>query len=138
MIGKNIFTCSFSRKDMSITMASKSSVKVGGEDVQIDPNLLFQRLAALSNGEDAKKDIFSFELCSFPASLFESALLPRLAHKAALAEHLWTLLSDQNVKDTKFELSEEFIRFVIDGGALLHKLTWLKNVSYNSLCSLYT
>ena len=50
---KNIYTYSFSRKDMIITIASKSSVKVEGEDVQIDPNLIFQRLAALCNGEDA-------------------------------------------------------------------------------------
>ena len=85
-----------------------------------------------------RRIFFSFELCSFPTSLFELALLPRLANKAALAEHLWTLLSDQNVKDTKFELSDELIKFVIDGGALLHKLIWPKNVSYNALCSLYT
>ena len=133
----NIYTYSFKRKDISVTMASKTSVKVGVEDIQIDPILLFQRLAALSNGDDNKKDIFSFELCSFPASLFESPLLPRLANKAALADHLWTLITEHNNHDSLFQMNQDNLKYVIDGGSLLHKIFWPKNASYSSICSLY-
>ena len=136
--GENVYTCSFKRKDVSVTMASKVSVKVGGKDIQIDPNLLFQRLATLSNVEDDKKYVFSFELCSFPASLFQSQSLPRLANKAALADHLWTLLTELNDQESVFELNEDHLKFVVDGGALLHKIPWPKNKSYTDLCLLYS
>ena len=45
---------SFKRKDQAITLACKSSIKVDGELVQVDPQLLLQRLtlAGKSNLEE--------------------------------------------------------------------------------------
>ena len=47
MVGATAADFSFKRKDQAVTMASKSAVKVGGEVVQVDPQLLFQRATAL-------------------------------------------------------------------------------------------
>ena len=132
--GQLVYSYSFTKKGMPITMASKSSVNTGKNIVEIDPNLLLQRLAALSQQEVDKKDIFSYELCSFPASLFVSSVLPRLANKATLADYLWTLLENDD-HNTCFD--DQHVHFVIDGGALLHKLLWPKEETYSCLCILY-
>ena len=73
MVGATAADFSFKRKDQAVTMASKSAVKVGGEVVQVDPQLLFQRLtiAGKSNLEEA----MTYELCTFPPALFENCCM---------------------------------------------------------------
>ena len=46
MDGKSIQDYTFRRKHQVVTMASKQTVNIDKEQVQIDPNLLFQRLAS--------------------------------------------------------------------------------------------
>ena len=36
----------FKRNDQAITLDTKSSIKIGGDEVQVDPQLIFQRLIA--------------------------------------------------------------------------------------------
>ena len=78
---------------------------------------------------DDKKDIFSFELCSFPASIFKLPYCRNWLIKQHLADYLWTLLTEVNNKDTEFEMSEDHIEIVIDADALLHKSHRPKNES---------
>ena len=134
LVGENVYSFSFKRKDTAITMATKVSMRTEKDEVQLDPNLLFQRLVALSVDESDKRDMFSHELCSFSASLFESPVLPRLPNKAVLADYLWNLMNDNNLI---VDLSLESHSFVIDGGALLHKIPWPTGKTYNDLCLLY-
>ena len=47
MVGQDVFSYSFTRKDMVTTMKSKSSVEIDAELVHVDPMLLFQRLILL-------------------------------------------------------------------------------------------
>ena len=58
MVGQQVYQYSYTRKTLSITMASKSGIKIREEIIQIDPNLLFQRLATISQQEHENKDIF--------------------------------------------------------------------------------
>ena len=44
MVSANVSEFSFKRKDQAITLATKASVKVDGESIQVDTQLLFQRL----------------------------------------------------------------------------------------------
>ncbi len=44
MEGKTSDENTFRRKDQVVTLGTKSSVKIDGEEVQVDPQLLFQRL----------------------------------------------------------------------------------------------
>ena len=44
MKGQSVVEYTFRRKNQAITMDIKSSVKIDGNTVQIDPQLLFQRL----------------------------------------------------------------------------------------------
>ena len=57
------------RSDQVTTLQSKSSVRVSGQPIHVDPELLFQRLIVASNAIDDRRAIFRFELCSYPSAL---------------------------------------------------------------------
>ena len=52
----------FERSDQVTTHQSKSSVRVDGQPIHVDPELLFQRLIVTSNAIDERKALFRFEL----------------------------------------------------------------------------
>ena len=82
MVGETVEKFSFKRKDQVVTLASKSALKIDGEAVHVDPQLLFQRLtlAGKSNLEEA----MTYELCTYPPALFESPDLMNEPQKANL------------------------------------------------------
>ena len=121
---------SFKRKDQAVTLASKGSLKVDGESIQVDTQLLFQRLvlAAKTNLENA----LEYELCTVPKALFEAPELLHEAQKSTLADAIWTMTGkkDGNVgKD---------VLYVLDGGALLHRLPWIRGRSFASILQSYS
>ena len=65
-------------------------------------------------------EVFRYELCSIPPSLFESNGLPRPANKPLLADAIWKLLDNETV------VPQGNMQFVLDGGALLQGLPWSK------------
>ncbi|KXJ07029.1 hypothetical protein AC249_AIPGENE22875 [Exaiptasia diaphana] len=62
----------FKRSEQAITLNSRNTVKIGKEDVQIDPQLLFQRLVLACDTADDMESMFKYELCTYPSSLFEA------------------------------------------------------------------
>ena len=55
------------KKDQVKTLGAKKSVKVDGSPVTIDPQLLFQRfITAVNPTYEDKKELFRYEICSFP------------------------------------------------------------------------
>ena len=44
MVGEKLSNYSFKKKDQAVTMATKGAVKVDGESIQVDTQLLFQQL----------------------------------------------------------------------------------------------
>ena len=44
---------SFKKKDQAVTMGSKNDVKVDGDIVQFEPNILFQKLAVAAEWTDS-------------------------------------------------------------------------------------
>ena len=76
-----IFTHFFKRKDIAVTMATASKVKVGDDRV-IDPALLFQRFLIVSETTDCVEkiaDVMEYKLCPYPFALFET---PHVLRKA--------------------------------------------------------
>ena len=68
------------------TLADDSTVKVA-QDRTIDPALLFQQFLIMSKtGQFSLEDVMSYELCSFPAALFEGKDIFRKANKPKLAQ----------------------------------------------------
>ena len=107
-----------------------ASVKGGlfgfdGEDVQVDPQLLFQRLtlAGKNNLEDALK----YELSTYPPALFESSDCLNEPQKSNFADAIWAINTHQEAFVPKNA------KYVLDGGALLHRIPWTNGSSYRSI-----
>ena len=132
MVDKPVLTYSFKKKDQVTNMASSDAIKVREEEVVIDPQLLFQRLVTAGVRNENLQDIFEYELCSFPPSLFENKTTPRLAHKASLADALWKLMPPA------MSMPTEDIQYVLDGGALLHRIPWSRGSTYDDICQQYS
>ena len=64
-------------------------------------------------------------------SLFETSGLPRPSNKHVLADYLWSCSnhSEVNLPDDVY--------FVIDGGDLIHSLSWSRGVTYNQVVKSY-
>jgi hypothetical protein len=115
MAGQPVNTYSFKRKDQAITLALVSSVKIDGVKVYVDPQLLFQRLVFACNSLDDLQGVFKYELCSYPAALFDSPSTLRQPQKATLGDALWGKVSEQAKSGPNGH-----VKYVLDGGALLH------------------
>ena len=134
MDGKTPAEYTFIRKNQAVTLGTKSSVKIDGDQIQIDPQLLFQRLITVVQSSDDLKSAFKYELCSYPSALFDSSLLLREADKPALADAIWNLCK----LDVPAEISDNGIQYVLDGGALLLCIPWSCGSTYRDICHQYT
>ena len=105
-------------------------VKIDKEKVNVDPLLLFSRLVVLVEREEGMKRYFRYELTSIPTSLFENGMM-RKASKSNLERSIKQDASPNS--PTTNELSH-----VLDGGALLHKVKWLPNSTYQSILNQYS
>ena len=73
MAGKSTDEFTFRKATQAVTLESRSTVKIKGEHVNIDPQLLFQRLLTVRERCDDVTSLFQYKLCTYPAALFESS-----------------------------------------------------------------
>ena len=133
MAGRNVEDYTFIKANQAVTLGSRSSIKIKNEFVQVDPQLLFQRLVAVGKERtDDLPSLFSYELCSYPSAMFESSCLPLQANKPALADAIWKVFKHEESRPIGQ------VHYVLDGGALLHRLPWPRATTYNNICKLYT
>ncbi len=81
MEGKTVGKYVFKRVNQAITLNCNSTVKIDGDVIRIDPQLLFQQLTLVAKSSESLEDVFRFELCSYPPALFSGAQLLREAQK---------------------------------------------------------
>ena len=113
-------------------MASNSPVKIADDEVQVDPQLLFQRLIIACDNSQLD-ELFQYELCTYPTALFDSPFMLRQPQEPALADALWTKLTP----DAKTQPKEN-VEHVLDGGALVHSVPWPRgSPTYKVVCDLY-
>ncbi len=73
-----------------------------------------------------------YELCSYPYSLFDSAL--------RLQVTVWSDLLHELLKRVPLCINNEYpvgVNHVVDGWSMLHRLPWPKSMTYYELCQLY-
>ena len=155
MQGYDIFTYECSRKAAAKNMTAKISLDKK-KNIKCDPALLFQRLllVAQTNPIDMD-DILSYELSAFPLSLFETSTLLRKANKPNLTEGIVKIINatcesmnesilievDANQDSTDRSIiqkdlpDQQNIQYVLDGGSLLHRISWTKGKSYGEIAS---
>ena len=132
MMGKSASSYIFKRKEQAVTLATKSSIRVEGERVQVDPQLLFQRLVIACMNSDDLGEIFKHEICSYLAALFDTPSTLRAPQKATLADTVWAQLSADGKSGPTGS-----VQYVLDGGVLLHRVSWPQQVTYQEVCRLY-
>ena len=131
MAGKSTDGFTFRKANQAVTLGSRSTGKIKGEHVNIDPQLLFPRLLTVRERCDDVTSLFLYELCTYPAALFESSSLPLKPNKAVLADYLW-----KSMKEGQRNPSGD-VQYVLDGGALLHRVPWPRRSTYESVSHLY-
>ena len=131
MVGKSVEAFTFRKAEQAVTLASRTTVKVCGTTVTVDPQLLFQRLVMVRDRYQDVPSLFKYELCSYPPALFEKSCLPLQPNKATLAETLWKALPEEQQKPGRD------VQYVLDGGALLHRIPWSKGATFEQICQLY-
>ena len=122
MLGVNIHDYLSKKKDKAVTMKVHSTVELDGEVVSVDPRLLFQRLVttlACGNSETDLETAFSYELCTFPASIIDNDGLLIEANKPQLSEGIWNKIKGNTHKTT----IPNDVNYVPDGGPLLFKVS---------------
>lgn len=134
MVGHSVAEYKFSQKEQVKTLASAVHIKTAtGERLEIDPKHLYQRLLLIGVGEVPLPELLEYELCAFPASLFENSLRMRSGDKAELIHYLLKLVPSSVVPTIPIPS----VQFIIDGGGLLHKFPWPKNATYDEICAMY-
>ena len=92
MVGKIAHDDSFRKKDQVVTLAFRTAVRLREGNIQVDPQLLFQKLCFVATGGqyDNPQSFFKVEICSYPQTLFDSSLLSCKSKKPLLADAVWT------------------------------------------------
>jgi len=130
MQSKKVAEYTYKRKAQAVTMSSKASVKIKDDVICVDPILLFQRLVCAGMNQDDFPNMFSHELSSYPTALFEAKSLMRPANKSSLAHSLWTKMQRPSSCPSN-------VQFILDGGALIHKLPWTKGETWEEIMLMY-
>ena len=89
-------------------------IRIGSDTVQIDPQLLFQRLIIACNRSDDLEELFHYELCSYRVALFDSPQTLRQLQRSSLTDALRTKLSFNATSRPAGD-----VQHVLDGGVLL-------------------
>jgi hypothetical protein len=108
-----------------------NTVKVEKHSVYINPTVLFTRLAAIAQSEENVEQYFEYELTTNPMSLFKNGMM-RKADKPSLRKVL--LKDGDRCSVADFDKSSIF---VVDGGALLHRVRWSKGLKFKDIQHAY-
>ncbi|GBN63335.1 hypothetical protein AVEN_47466-1 [Araneus ventricosus] len=116
-------------KDKVITFASvNNSAKIGKEKISVDPLTLFHRICVAKQSDEDLKMFFTFELSPFPSLLFNEEGM-RKGTKSSLFSAF---------TPTKIDAVQGKNNFVVvDGGHLLHKVVWQRNMNFGDIAKSY-
>lgn len=108
-----------------------SVVKINEQPEYIDPSILFTRLTAVALREENVEQYFRYEMSPYPPSLFKDALM-RKANKPALRKALMS--EEEAISNERIPTGSSY---VIDGGALVHRVRWLNEATFQEIAKMY-
>lgn len=134
MVGQDTFEITFKRNQKAVTLDAAQLTKTDNDIVKVDPQLLFQRLStAAQRFVNDLPNVFCYELCSVPFSLFDTSGLIRKSQKSLLADAIWNL-GDCSACG---ESDSANCTYVLDGGSLLHLVPWKVGMLFAEICKAY-
>ena len=118
----------FKRNDQVSTLKSlNNTINLKGEVVNIDPSILFSRLLILPEKSNDVNYYFNFELAPVTTSLFKDQKMRKI-NKADLSNH-HNITYEEDIPKDAF--------YVLDGGALLHRVKWAQKSTYQEVIRQY-
>lgn len=129
VVGLNSNYVKFKRNDRVLSLATVSnSIKIDSTPIPIDPLLLFQRMCIAKETEQNLKNHFTYELTPFPLALFTEEGM-RKGTKSTLYNAFLLLEKDIHLGSNRME--------IMDGGFLLHRVVWDRNITFKQICQKY-
>ena len=113
-------------------MDTQSTIKIQDEYVHVDSQLLFQKVQTVGTKNGELQNVFDHELCHYPPALCESVNTIRPTTKSSLADALWC------PQAAKLPGPSETVQYVLDGGALLHRIPWTRGATYDQIFEQYS
>ena len=123
-------TVKLQKRDRAKTLGQIENVAVSDKKLKVDSNLLFSRMLIIAQRRDDVESMFSHELTAMPANMFKDGMLRKSA-KSLLAKEL---ISKTSLSDV---LPSTQVKFVVDGGWLLHRIKWEPNKLYADVVQQY-
>ena len=134
MDGKSFIEVRFKRKDQAKPLDwHQNKVTIDEVKVYINSTALFMRLATVAKREENKESFFYYEMTNEPMSLFENMMM-RKPDKPSLRK---ALVTDEESNKLDLTSGQNNYSYVMDGGALLHRLCWVKGSSFKKIAESY-
>ena len=127
----NLTKAKIKKKDQLSSLDSLTKmVRVGEQSsVCVNPTVLFTRLTAIAQREENVEQYFAFELTNQPQALFKNGLM-RKPDKSSLRKVLLP-------EEIRISVDRMDGKFVLDGGALLHRVHWVKGTKFIEIAEVY-
>ena len=130
MVGNNFAGIKLRRNDKVKTIAAMTNtVQISNEEITVNPLQLFSRISCIINSSSELSSFLKYELAPRAPSLFDDVSM-RKSTTAVLATLLDLMAPNEN------NLPDGAI-FVVDGGHLLHAVTWPRPTTYDDICDMY-
>ena len=134
MDGKSITEVKFKRKDQAKPLDwHQNTVTINEVKVYINSTALFTRLAAVAKREENEEHYFHYEMTNEPMSLFKQTMM-RKPDKSSLRK---ALVSDEESIQLNLATNRDKYSYVIDGGALLHRMCWVRGSTFQKIVTCY-
>ena len=132
--GKSFTEVRFKRNDQAKPLDwYQNTVTIDEVKVYINSTSLLTRLAAVAKREENGESYFYYEMTNEPVSLFKNMMM-RKPDKPSLRK---ALVTDE--ESNKFDLTSDQnnYSYVMDGGALLHRVCWVKGSNFKKIAKSY-
>lgn len=135
MVGHKVAEYTFKKANSVVKPNAKNALVIDGDIVNIDPQLLFQRLMLTTRDmdEDEIRSVFKYELSQKPSALFDELGFMRETNSSNFSDHLWKKVGCEKGNTTVFNGRN----FILNGNSLIHKIAWQKNDTFDDICLKY-
>ena len=134
MDGKTFTEVRFKRNDQAKPLDwYQNTVTIDEVKVYINSKSLLTRLAAVAKREENGESYFYYEMTNEPVSLFKNMMM-RKPDKPSLRK---ALVTDEESNKLDLISGQNNYSDVMDGGALLHRVCWVKGSNFKKIAKSY-
>lgn len=128
IVGTNFEQVKFVRKNRVMPIRGlQSKIKISNEEIVVNPDTLFRRIAMLKKSDKELMEYFEYELAPYPLSLFDETGM-RKTPKSVFYDFFTPVTDNVNFHG---------VAYVIDGGFLLHRVVWKIHEPFSEIVDSY-